>query len=220
MYNTEIREGESVLHYYRRLAKVADQRLVRLEALSHEEHYKGVNSWAYNRAMYEIKSWSGKEATRFNTKPPENVEELWAKINDIRRFIEMPTSSKAEINKIYRKKATTLNKNYGTDFTWEDLASFYERETNKLWDKKLGYKTALYTIGAIQKNADEIKEGLKEAKSKNKDIKVVKKGTEVSDKDKEKYAIITVGNLRKEVDIEDIEKALTDDNLTLKDLGI
>lgn len=213
MYNTEQREGESTLHYYRRLAKVADQRLVRLEALKYQKHFKHVESFAYSRAMYDIRSWSGKDATRFNTKPPENEEELRAKINDIKHFIEMPTSYKQGIVNTYKKSADTLNKNYGTDFTWEDMGNFYEREHNIDWEKRLGYKTSLYTIGVMQKNKKAIKDAVERAKKDNKDIRVVSSKEKVKD-DRNVYVVIDSDYNEK------IEKALNDDKLSLSDIGL
>ena len=50
-YNMEMKPGESLEKYYRRLAKVADQRLIRLEELSGVEGYGNAKQWAYKRAM-------------------------------------------------------------------------------------------------------------------------------------------------------------------------
>ena len=53
-----IKEGESLEHAYTRLAKQADQRLVRLEQLSeqHPDEYKGVLTYAYGLASKNIKA--------------------------------------------------------------------------------------------------------------------------------------------------------------------
>lgn len=135
-YNVEQKPGESVESYYRRLAKVADQRLVRLERLAQEEGYKGSSKWAYNRAIKDIQKWSGESAKRFNTAPPADAGQLRAKINDIKSFIGAKTSTKSGITKVYKKRADTYNRKYGTDFSWEDLANYYDRKLNERFEKE------------------------------------------------------------------------------------
>lgn len=183
---------------YRRLAKQADQRLVRLEAYKHDRGFETATKWAYARAQKDINQWNYQRAVevsrqkypdisdqerakkindimanaghRFNTAPPSNTTQLQAKINDIKTFLEKPTSTKRGIINSYKKRADTINKKYGTDFTWQDLAEYYLSGTADKLDSKFGSKTALKTIAAIQKldkkKIDEIK------KSKDK-IKVV-----------------------------------------------
>lgn len=148
-YNTDMRPGESLEQYYRRLAKVADQRLVRLEKLADVPNYEGAYKWSYNRAMKDISRWG--QGSRFNTKPPENTNQLKAKINDIRAFLESPTSTKQGITQVYKKRADTLNKTYGTNFTWEDMAKYYGQSKNASLDAKYGSKTVAMAIGIIQK---------------------------------------------------------------------
>ena len=58
---------DSLVQRYRELAKKADQRLLRLERLSKQKHFKHVKEWAYQNAMKSIHVWDGKNATRFNT---------------------------------------------------------------------------------------------------------------------------------------------------------
>lgn len=125
--NINKRPEETLEAYYKRIAKVADQRLVRLEALSQVEGYQGAAQWAYQRAMYDIEKWGYSKKRRFNTKPPADVNQLKAKINDIQAFLESPTSTKAGINAVYKKRAETFNANYGTNFKWQDFANFLSK---------------------------------------------------------------------------------------------
>lgn len=143
-------DKEELLKEYKKLAKRADQRLIRLEALAHEEHYHGATSYAYARAMRDIHTWSGEGANRFNTKAPESSQQLQAKINDIKQFLEADTSTKSGITKVYKRRADTTNKKYGTNFNWQDLANFYESESNKKLAKKYGSKTVVRAIGVIK----------------------------------------------------------------------
>lgn len=197
-YDVGQKPGETLEKYYRRLAKTADQRLVRLEKYSGDEYYKVASRWAYARAVQDIKKWQSKgdkfDQFRFNTKPPKDPEDLLAKINDIKTFLESPTSTKKGITDVYKKRAATVNKRYGTSFTWQQLAKYYTSGQAELWEAKFGSKTALRTIGQIQKHAKRLMKSILNAD--NKDIRVV---------DNEL--------LQKTVD-----KALSDNDLKLEDL--
>lgn len=164
-YNTEQKPGESDYKYYRRLAKVADQRMVRLEQLSEQPEFKKVKKYAYNVALRDIQKYN-KGKKRFNTKPPEEEELLKEKIQDIKHFLELPTSKKAGIVEVYKKRADTINERYGTNFTWQELADFFNKAYNDKISKYVaGSKTALYAIGTIQQTEDKLLEGIKNNKS-------------------------------------------------------
>ena len=188
-YNVYQKTGESLEKWYRRLAKAADQRLVRLETLSEKEHFKGVKSWSYKRAQKDIKKWLAKapeqttkpksEKLRFNTKIPEKPEDVIAKIKDMQHFLLSPTSNKSQIIEIYEKRTATVNELYKTNFTWEDLATYYETGSNEIWDSIYGSKTALQTIGVIQEKKDVIMAAIEQAKAQN--IKIDESILDLSD---------------------------------------
>ena len=170
-YNLEQRPDESLGKYYRRLAKTADQRMVRLEKASEQPMFHVATEWAYAKATKDILKWipagdNKSTKLRFNTKPPEG-EELIAKINDIKSFLASPTSTKAGIIDVYKKKADTVNKKYKTKFTWKSLAKYYDSGLADLWDIKFGSKTALKTIGVIQRNKKTIVDAIKNAEKKD-----------------------------------------------------
>lgn len=128
---------ESIEQYYHRIAKQADQRLRRLEDLAKDPDYKGALNWSYSRAAYDItQKWGGKpEKPRFDTKPPQDLNALKAKINDIQEFLQAPTSTKAGIKAGYKKKAESFNAKYGTNINWEDWADYLDRYGKSLYDK-------------------------------------------------------------------------------------
>ena len=196
-YNIDQKPGETLQQYYRRLAKTADQRLVRLESYKHDKYFKPATQWAYAKAQKDIQKWQNKgpedKRLRFNTAPPKGDEQLLAKINDIKSFLESPTSTKQGIINVYKKRADTLNRKYGTQFTWQSLAKYYESGQAEAWDAKFGSKTALKTIAQLQKQDKKVKEAIKKAEAKD----------------------IRVDNsvLQKTVDM-----ALADNNLNIKDL--
>lgn len=196
-YNIDQKPGETLMQYYRRLAKTADQRLVRLESYEHDKYFKTTTLWAYAKAQKDIQKWQNKgpeaENLRFNTAPPKGEEKLIAKINDIKSFLASPTSTKQGIINVYKKRADTINGNYGTQFTWQSLAKYYESGNAEAWDAKLGSKTALKTIAQLQKQDKKVKEAIKKGEAK--DIRV------------------DDSVLQKTVDM-----ALADNNLNIKDL--
>lgn len=163
----ERKKGESLEHYYRRLAKQADQRLVRLEQLSRKEGYANVDKYAYARAMKDIKQWSGEKATRFNMKPPKNANSIKAKIADIRTFLEAPTSTKAGVESVYKRRAESLNEKYGTSFDWTDLANYFDEAKNSKSDSKYGSDTMLKAVAEIQKQSETIAKQIKQHKKKH-----------------------------------------------------
>lgn len=176
----EQRPGESLQSYYRRIAKVADQRLVRLERLAEQEGYKNADQWAYKKAMRDISTWSGEDGTRFNTKPPENIRQLQAKINDIKSFLGSPSSTKAGIKRVYQTRANSINANYGTKFTTADLEDLFSSSLWKKVDaKKYDSDTVMKAIGYIghtieadpaHRDADEVLKGLQATARKRKEV--------------------------------------------------
>lgn len=163
-YDSSRREGETALQHYRRLAKVADQRLVRLEKLSYEKGYKNVLKWSYKFAQREINYYSGKRGKipqtsrqltymtkagqtpgRFNTAPPKgpdgkiDMNKLEGKIARMQEFLDRPTSTRGEITEIYKKRVNTIRENYNIDIKWEELADFFESDAFKnFWNKGSG----------------------------------------------------------------------------------
>lgn len=163
-FNVEQKPDESDMHYYRRLAKVADQRLVRLEELSKQPGYKGVKNYAYKKAIYDAKTYGAK-----GTKPRFNIalerdqagkiieQRFKEKIETMKQFLESPTSTKYGIQEVYKKRTQTINERYGTNFTWQQLADYFNKGYDQKVSKRVGgSKTALYAIGKIQQKESNI----------------------------------------------------------------
>lgn len=153
---------------YRKLAKKADSRLRALEAYQHQKNFKTATKYAYARAQRDIKQWGGNK--RFNTKPPMTIAGVQAKINDIKTFLEAPSSTKRGIISIYQKRANTLNEKFGTDFTWKEMGNFFESGTFEKISNMLGSKTAMKVIAQLQNSEQEVKEAIE--KSADVNIKV------------------------------------------------
>lgn len=154
-YNLDYKPGETDLQYYKRLAKVADQRLVRLEQLSKVEGFEKVKSFAYDRAMRDLEAYGG--GTRFNTKPPVNAAGeidqrlLSEKLADMRTFISSVTSTKKGIEAVFSERAKTFNQEFGTSYTWQDLADYYQSGDASRAAKRIpASNTTQRAIGIVQ----------------------------------------------------------------------
>lgn len=161
------RQGESLQQQYRRLAKLADQRMVRLEKLSTKDGFTNVLKFSYARASKDIEHWSGKlDKPRFNRNMPDNAKQLEAKIRDMQTFLQAPTSTKAGIESVYKARADTINEKYGNNFTWQDLSTFFDSSGYERADKTYGSKTVLKAIATIQKNSSEILKQIEQHRKK------------------------------------------------------
>ena len=207
---------ESTQHYARRLAKTADQRLVRLEAMAHEEHFQGVLEWAYKGAMYDLKRLSGEGVTRFNRGiPKEDVEltqaeerKLNAKINSMREFLARPTSSKKGIIDIYEKQVKTFNENNGTNFTWQELAEYFKSRTYEKLDETFGYRMAFEITKIVNKSSKTQIEKIQAINEKHKQTR----------KDKKEIQKAIKGLTKSKVQQRVIEEALKQKNVDLMEL--
>lgn len=169
-YNYDMRPGETPEAYYKRLAKVADQRLVRLEELSHVEGYKGVKGFSYKKAIKDIQIYNP-GASRFNTKMITYTDQegrthldnriLRERTMSVLDFLKAPTSTKAGIDSAFRSSIDTINKKYGTSFTWQEAAHFFEKSSSEtLFKQAQGSPVALRALGKIQKVDDFIVRGI------------------------------------------------------------
>ena len=180
-YNLDYKPGESDLQYYKRLAKVADQRLVRLEQLSKQEGFEKVTRFAYERAMRDLELYGG--GKRFNTKPPLNADGtvdnrlLSEKLADMRSFLSSVTSTKQGIVSVYTERAKTFNAQFGTNYSWQDLADFYQSGDADKALQAASSATVQKAIGKIQHAKEQmLKEMNKNAKvTLDKEDKIVYK---------------------------------------------
>ena len=147
---------------YMQKAHSADAKLRALESLSHQAHYKGVLNYAYARAQKDIAKWNGTEYSsdskygRFERKPPETLAQLYAKTNDIERFMNAQTSSKMGITKMYKKRAETMNKKFATELggkklSWQEVANYFEKEYNAKLDGKVGSGSQFVALGLMKR---------------------------------------------------------------------
>ena len=175
------------LREYNKLAKKADRRMRELERFSRYDEYADIKKFAYKKAAEMIKTWTPPDkmyedrAPRWQRNIPFDTRSLKAKIKDIESFLEMKSSKITGIKEIYKNRTAALNEKYQTNFTWQQLAHFFEDGglADKAFDK-YGSATVLLAYGKIQKNKDKALEIIQKFNEDHKQI---------SEKDKEKYKI-------------------------------
>ena len=167
-YNLDYKPGESDLQYYKRLAKVADQRLVRLEQLSQQEGFEKVTRFAYERAMRDLE---------LNADGTVDNRLLSEKLADMRSFLSSVTSTKQGIVSVYTERAKTFNAQFGTNYSWQDLADFYQSGDADKALQAASSATVQKAIGKIQHAKEQmLKEMNKNAKvTLDKEDKIVYK---------------------------------------------
>ena len=195
---------ETLDQYYKRLAKSVDRRLTRLQDASKKQFYEHATDYAYEWAMNELHRINGSAARHFETKPPKHAQKREAMINIMKKFLTMESSTPGGITAMYKKRANTVNKKYGTNFSWQELNQFFEEEKNVAWLNKYGSKTVMKSIGQIQKYAKEIADKEFEGNVK----KVTRKHLTLRAKEGSGDEILD----------EQIEKYLKDSHLHIKDL--
>lgn len=144
------------LKEYNKKAKAADRKMRELERFSRYDEFKSIKKYAYAKAEKMIEGWtppgSKSDKPRWQRNAPADTRTLKAKIKDIDEFLNMKTSTVTGVKEVYKKRAQTINERYGTNFTWQQLATFFEEHgmADKTFDK-YGSKTVLVSFGKIQK---------------------------------------------------------------------
>lgn len=157
--------GESEEKYYKRLAKMTDTRMGRLEELSQQPGYESVLNYAYRKARRDLEIEGLKH---FEVKLPKAdngniIREIYnERINTLKEFLTAPTSTKGGIKENYQNKADAINKNYGTNFTWNELADYFNKGDAERLSHDFASKTALLAIGKIQKMVNNLDTNIKE----------------------------------------------------------
>ena len=162
-HRKNIKETERLTKEFRKLARRADDRLRALEKLSNKSGFENVDKFAYRSAMRDIKKWSGEGKTTFNRDVPQNLNQLKAKLNDVKNFLNSKTSTKTGIIKEYQDRADRINKFTGgkTSYTWEDLANVFENAQENKWYES-GAKSYLIAVDYMKNHEEELINAIEE----------------------------------------------------------
>lgn len=155
-----------------RLSGTAQSRMRELQKwVKKEPQYKNVLDWGYRLGRKAIARMYGENAKSFRRKAPTDKNTLIKNISEIEKFLSLPTTTKTGVIDIYKKRADTLNKNWGTNFSWEDLAVFFEGTGYEQNERVYGSDVYLLAIGEIQKNEEDIIKAIKQKRDTNLNIK-------------------------------------------------
>lgn len=151
---------------YNKLAKKADRRMRQLERFSRYEEFDKILNYAYRVAEKNIEAWtppgSKEKLPRWQRNMPMDTRSMKAKIKDIENFLSKKTSTVTGVIGVYKKRAETINKKYGTNFTWQQLANYFDTGFAEKTNDKYGSKTVLVAIGQIQNQKEEVVKSLEE----------------------------------------------------------
>lgn len=186
-YDASRKPGETPEQHYRRLAKVVNQRLVRLEKLSKEKGYKNVLKWSYNYIQREINYYNGKQNKiaktsrqltymkkagitpgRFSETLPKissqmEMNRLEGKIARMQEFLDRPTSTPGTIRDVYKRRVDSLNQNWNMDFKWQDLANFFESDAYKEFSNQHQGNYDSATILTFKRTVDSMDDATEDA---------------------------------------------------------
>lgn len=157
----DILNYDDLLREFKKIAKRADQRLVRLEQTGKQE------GTAYRSAMRKISAFTpgGK---RFNVKPPKTIRGLRSKMSAVREFLAAESSTVTGQKNISKRIRNTIKDRYGLDIKNDDqLRAVFE---GGLWSKlneMFGSDTAVKLIASVQKKNGNIKAAIEEQMEKH-----------------------------------------------------
>ena len=150
-----------LLAEYKKLAKRANQRLVRLERFQ-EEGSKEATRYAYAKAQASIEGFRGDQYRRWSeTGKGYSADDLNLILTDIKTFLGSTTSTKSGFTEMNKAKVESLNKTLDTEFSAQQFTKFME--TGGLFDKLLtqfGYREAFEAGSKIMQNLSERKKKL------------------------------------------------------------
>ena len=149
------RTKKELMQDYKRLAKSADARLRALEGARYKKGFEAITQYAYKRAMHDI---GRGERGRFDISVKNmTYNEILGRMNDVRRFYQSPTSTIMGTRAVYVANAEKFNENFGTNFTWQQLAVLFDKDTGlyaKITndDNKLGSPRIVRAIAIMKQN--------------------------------------------------------------------
>ena len=170
------RSYKAAAEEYKRLAWKLDKQMYRLEKANQKDQYKGITQYAYKKMVNAIQNWSkGNKRWGANNLPggkneAEKLKNLEKKIAIMKQYEKLPSFSLKGIKKIYMKAAKTVNKKYGTNFKWQDLANFYGSSEAERLDSIYGSSTIVVALGKFKSMSRSQKAEVKEQISNNKKV--------------------------------------------------
>lgn len=159
----------------------ANQRLRELEKLAQNPDYKNVLNYAYRVAERDVKTLNMMgESGKVRYKIPTNTNRLESALRRVKQFnYGMVTTTKRSIDKYYVKNTENFNKNFGTNFTWQELRHFTKASN---WDKLKAEYGSSFLQTVIQSHQKEKGVNIADEVSKvNENVKTISEDKVVSE---------------------------------------
>ena len=181
-------EVNRLLKESRKLAKRANQRLVRLERYSKQDMYKGILEYSYKNSQKDIANLnrmigktdksgplrfreSGARIKGLSDKEMTNY--LRSELSSLKRFLNSASSTIGEtmattgsdikhgIKFVYDQRTATINSRFGTNFTPEQLQRFFNSRKQSALEREYGSKN-MFKIADTIKDMGKTKREMKE----------------------------------------------------------
>lgn len=165
---------------YVKLAKRADQRLVRLE-----RRFKSapeLEGMSYKRAVFDIFKLTGIGGIpRFNRAIPKDLKHLRRALKNVERFLGAVTSTwQGFKRKDLQKRVDTLNSKYNTNYSSEDLQRLGSSGLIDRFKNKGGSETGMKALGFVQRKKEELKRLVDKARKQHKKLRDYKEYRELT----------------------------------------
>lgn len=165
---------------YVKLAKRADQRLVRLE-----RRFKTapeLEGMAYKRAVFDIFKLTGIGGMpRFNRAIPRDLKHLRRALKNVERFLGAVTSTwQGFKRKDVQKRVDTLNQKYNTNYSAEDLQRLGSSGLIDRFKNKGGSETGMKALGFVQRKKEDLKRLVDKARKQHKKLRDYKEYRELT----------------------------------------
>lgn len=173
-------EYQKLKKEYVKLAKRADQRLVRLERrFTAAPELEGM---AYKRAVFDIFKLTGIGGVpRFNRSIPKDMKHLRRALKNVERFLGAVTSTwKGYTRKDVQKRVDTLNSKYNTNYSAEDLQRLGSSGLIDRFKDKGGSETGMKALGFVQRKKEELKRLVDKARKQHKKLRDFKEYRELT----------------------------------------
>ena len=173
-------EYQKLKKEYVKLAKRADQRLVRLE-----RRFKTapeLEGMAYKRAVFDIFKLTGVGGLpRFNRAIPKDLKHLRRALKNVERFLDAVTSTwQGFKRKDVQRRVDTLNQKYDTNFSAEDLQRLGSSGLIDRFKNKGGSETGMKALGFIQRKKEDLKRLVNKARKQHKKLRDYKEYRELT----------------------------------------
>lgn len=174
------KEYQKLKKEYVKLAKRADQRLVRLE-----RRFKTapeLEGMAYKRAIFDIFKLTGIGGLpRFNRAIPKDIKHLRRALKNVELFLGAVTSTwQGFKRKDVQKRVNALNQKYDTNYSAEDLQRLGSSGLIDRFKNKGGSETGMKALGFVQRKKEDLKRLVDKARKQHKKLRDYKEYRELT----------------------------------------